>query len=228
MWLGVYTGHGLIDGMVGHAVCRMEAEEDKQNDLGQRDMSAFYSNFMTRNIAMGADVKTAAKSAYTVGSRVQELVQKTNLTKLRDGGGGEAEAEAGARPPEAEAQAPPATEPQGPTSRMVDEGRGDGARGAAGESSRGKDRKRPRSRSRSPQPEKRAERPRDRDKDRDRDRDRDRGAEAQKGQEAEAEARAKAAADEKAKQDREAAVKAARERFLQRQAAKGSAPKGEP
>lgn len=56
---------------------------------GGSGMDAFFSNLLTKNIAMGADVKTAARSAYTVGSKQQEYAFGTSLPASGGGGGGD-------------------------------------------------------------------------------------------------------------------------------------------
>ena len=94
----------------------MEEEAERKAADGRTGMDAFYSNLLNNNIALGADVKKAARSAYTVGSARQDRV-------LASGGPPSAAAEKAGG---AEEEAPVPEAPSGPSSRMVDAG------GAAG------------------------------------------------------------------------------------------------
>jgi hypothetical protein len=69
-----------IDRLEEEAARRREEEAGgKGAPGGGSGMDAFFSNLLTKNIAMGADVKVAARSAYTVGSKQQESAFGTYL-----------------------------------------------------------------------------------------------------------------------------------------------------
>lgn len=69
-----------IDRLEEEAARRREEEAGgKGAPGGGSGMDAFFSNLLTKNIAMGADVKVAARSAYTVGSKQQESAFGTSL-----------------------------------------------------------------------------------------------------------------------------------------------------
>mmetsp|Transcript_12293 Transcript_12293/g.12385 ORF Transcript_12293/g.12385 Transcript_12293/m.12385 type:complete len:342 (-) Transcript_12293:208-1233(-) len=53
---------------------RLAEAVEERTDVRARGMQGFYSNLLTKNLAMGGDVKTSAVSAYTSGSRRQEQV----------------------------------------------------------------------------------------------------------------------------------------------------------
>lgn len=97
---------------------RMEEEAERKAADGRTGMDAFYSNLLNNNIALGADVKKAARSAYTVGSARQDRVLAA--------GGPPSAAAAKKAGDEKEEEAPVPEAPSGPSSRMVDAG------GAAG------------------------------------------------------------------------------------------------
>ncbi len=63
---------------------KMMEEVEKRHDVRSLGMQGFYSNLLTKNLAMGGDVKSNAISAYTAGSQRQEQVltdasQKTSV-----------------------------------------------------------------------------------------------------------------------------------------------------
>ncbi|CAM9714420.1 unnamed protein product [Hapterophycus canaliculatus] len=48
---------------------QLEEERETRNDVTKTGMSGFYSNLITKNIAMGGDVEKSANSAFTAGSK---------------------------------------------------------------------------------------------------------------------------------------------------------------
>ncbi|CAM9745801.1 unnamed protein product [Pylaiella littoralis] len=48
---------------------QLEDEREQRNDVTKTGMSGFYSNLITKNIAMGGDVEKSANSAFTAGSK---------------------------------------------------------------------------------------------------------------------------------------------------------------
>lgn len=61
-------------------------------------MQGFYSNLLTKNVSMGSDVATSAVSAYTAGSRRQQLLEdgakeSVDGNATNDGVGGKRKAE---------------------------------------------------------------------------------------------------------------------------------------
>lgn len=53
---------------------KMMEEVEKKHDVRGLGMQGFYANLLTKNLAMGGDVKANAISAYTAGSERQEQV----------------------------------------------------------------------------------------------------------------------------------------------------------
>ncbi|CAM9891783.1 unnamed protein product [Ectocarpus sp. 4 AP-2014] len=48
---------------------QLEDEREQRNDVTKTGMGGFYSNLITKNIAMGGDVEKSANSAFTAGSK---------------------------------------------------------------------------------------------------------------------------------------------------------------
>lgn len=53
---------------------RLAEEVDRRTDVRGKGMQGFYTNLLTKNIAMGGDVSTSAVSAYTAGSERQHVL----------------------------------------------------------------------------------------------------------------------------------------------------------
>jgi coiled-coil domain-containing protein 55 len=63
---------------------RLAEEIEKRQDVKQKGMQGFYSNLLTKNIAMGSDVTDNAISAYTAGSsRQRHLVDEKQDSDLQ-------------------------------------------------------------------------------------------------------------------------------------------------
>lgn len=57
----------------------MTEEVEKRHDVRTQGMQGFYANLLTKNVAMGGDVKSNALSAYTAGSERQGQVVQTMM-----------------------------------------------------------------------------------------------------------------------------------------------------
>jgi hypothetical protein len=64
---------------------------EQRTGVAERGMHGFYSNLLTKNIAMGGDVTSSAVSAYTAGSRRQQI--HLGEDEKESGGGGVREGE---------------------------------------------------------------------------------------------------------------------------------------
>ena len=56
---------------------RLAEEIEQRTDVRQRGMQGFYSNLLTKNVALGGDIATSAVSAYTAGSQRQQMLDGT-------------------------------------------------------------------------------------------------------------------------------------------------------
>lgn len=69
---------------------RIQSAMDKKNDVRVKGMQSFYSNLLTKNVAVGGDVNTSAVSAFTAGSQRQQgllhSVEKETKTTAEEGG----------------------------------------------------------------------------------------------------------------------------------------------
>lgn len=64
----------LLEKMKWEQEDKRAEELDKKHDVRNQGMAGFYTNLLTKNVAVGGKVETNAMSAYTVGSARQSLV----------------------------------------------------------------------------------------------------------------------------------------------------------
>ncbi|CBJ26890.1 conserved unknown protein [Ectocarpus siliculosus] len=109
---------------------QLEDEREQRNDVTKTGMGGFYSNLITKNIAMGGDVEKSANSAFTAGSKRHAA---TDEYEMQDGN---EQAAATARRKEAAAAAAAASE-GGPANGASQGGR-EGRDGGDADSSPGR------------------------------------------------------------------------------------------
>lgn len=68
-----FSDHGSND-----SYFRLTDEVEARTDVRSQGMHGFYANFLTKNIAMGGDVKGSALSAYTAGSQRQSHMDSSS------------------------------------------------------------------------------------------------------------------------------------------------------
>ncbi|CAB1100989.1 unnamed protein product [Ectocarpus sp. CCAP 1310/34] len=119
---------------------QLEDEREQRNDVTKTGMGGFYSNLITKNIAMGGDVEKSANSAFTAGSKrhaatdeyeMQDGNEQAAATAKRKGAAAAAAAASEGGPAngasqvgrdggEADSSPGRTDESGGPTARMVD------------------------------------------------------------------------------------------------------------
>ncbi|CAN0221090.1 unnamed protein product [Ectocarpus sp. 12 AP-2014] len=110
---------------------QLEDEREQRNDVTKTGMGGFYSNLITKNIAMGGDVEKSANSAFTAGSKRHAV---TDEYEMQDGN---EQAAATAKRKEAATAAAAVASEGGPANGASQEGR-EGRDGGEADSSPGR------------------------------------------------------------------------------------------